>query len=293
MKKQKPITKAVIAAAGYGTRFLPATKNQPKEMLTIINKPIINYLVEEAVASGIKTIILVTRAGKSVLEDYFDVNLELENILKKTGKTKALKVIQQISRLANFVYVRQKPCPYGGAAPLLTIKNLIDEDEAFVYIFGDDLIKSKIPATQQLIRFYNKYKPSAVLAAQEVPGQEVKNYGAIQLKKGTTNYQVKKIWEKVPAKQAPSNLVQVGRFILTYKVIEEAAKTPLGKQKELSIADVFNRLIPKTTILAYPFNGRWLTTGDPLNYLKATVELALEKPNIGLKFKKYLKDLSL
>jgi len=290
MKKQKPITKAVIAVAGYGTRFLPATKNQPKEMLPIIDKPIIQYLVEEAIASGIKTIILVSRVGKSSLEDYFDVNLELENFLIKSKNKKALKIIQRIPRLADFVYVRQKTLPHGNASPLLAVKNLIDKDEAFVYVFGDDLIKSKIPATQQLINVYDKYKPTVVLAAQKVPWPEVKRYGTIKLKK-ETKYQVERIKEKVSASQAPSNLVQIGRFVLTHRVIEEAEKTPLSKRKELDLTDVFNQLAKKEAVLAYPFKGQWLTTGDPINYLKAILNYALIRPDIAPKFKHCLKNL--
>jgi len=159
------INKAVIAAAGYGTRFLPATKNQPKEMLPIIDKPIIHYLVEEAVKSGITDIIIVTRAGQMPLEDYFDSHAELENTLEKAGKTEKLKQIKDIPKMANFVYVRQNAdLPYGNATPLLCVKPLIDDDESFVYMFGDDLTISETPVTKQLIDIYEKENPKAIFS---------------------------------------------------------------------------------------------------------------------------------
>ena len=188
MKKRgyQKIRKAVIAAAGYGTRFLPATKNQPKEMLPIIDKPIIHHLVEECVASGINEIILVTRAGQGILEDYFDSHVELEHMLEASGKNEILEKIRKIPQLANFVYVRQKKSlPYGNGTPLLSVKNLIGRSERFIYLFGDDLVLSEKPCTAQIIDYSNKKKGAVTVAVQKVPKSEVNRYGIYKLKKGS------------------------------------------------------------------------------------------------------------
>ncbi|MDP2860475.1 MAG: sugar phosphate nucleotidyltransferase [bacterium] len=289
-KTFRPITKAVIAVAGYGTRFLPATKNQPKEMLPIIDKPIIQYLVEEAVASGIKDIILVTRAGQTALEDYFDSHIELEHILDKNGKKEALELVRRIPRMANFIYVRQKKhLPYGNASPLLAVKSLIAPDEAFVYMFGDDLVRSKVPATKQLMDVFKLHRPAAVLAVQEVPWEEIRLYGSIKYKQNTKINQIEALVEKAERTKAYSNLAVFGRFVFSYKVIEEAQKTPLGRGNELWVADILNRLAQKDVVIAQPIDGKWLTTGDPLHFLKATVEFALERPDLGREFHDYLK----
>src|SRR4030066_2297007 len=177
-KNQTKITKAVIAAAGHGTRFLPATKNQPKEMLPIIDKPIIHYLVEECVASGITDIIIVTRAGQGIMEDYFDSHVELEHMLDSQGKEELLEKVREIPNLANFVYVRQKKnLPYGNGTPLLCASPLIDDYEAFAYLFGDDMVISKTPCLKQLINAYENEKCDGVIAAQKVPTTEPYRYG--------------------------------------------------------------------------------------------------------------------
>jgi UTP--glucose-1-phosphate uridylyltransferase len=184
MKNHKQVTKAVIALAGYGTRFLPATKNQPKQMLPIIDKPIVHYVVEEAVKAGIQDVILVTQAGQHSMEDYFDSHYEMEKILEDNGKTEYLKIVKGIPEMANFIFVRQhKNLPYGNGTPLLAVQNLIDDDEAFVYMFGDDLTRSEVPVTKQLIDIYEKYNAKAVLAVQEVPDHEVEKYGTVKYKK--------------------------------------------------------------------------------------------------------------
>lgn len=301
--QNKPITKAVIAAAGFGTRFLPATKNQPKEMLPIIDKPIIQYLVEEAVASGIKDIILVTRAGQTTMEDHFDSHVELEHLLTSNGKKEALKIVRNIPKMANFIYVRQKKhLPYGNATPLLSVKDLINPKESFVYMFGDDLVKAKIPATKQLIETFYKYNsispwaeqggPAAVLAVQEVPWEKVHLYGSVKYKKGTKINQVEALIEKADRAHAPSNMAQFGRFVFSYRAIEEIEKTPTGKDNELWLADMNNRLAQKYLVIAQPIKGKWMTTGDPLNYLKATVEFALDRLDLGADFRAYLKSLN-
>lgn len=285
----RPITKAVIAVAGYGTRFLPATKNQPKQMLPIIDKPIIHYCVEEAVSSGIRDIIIVTQAGQFSMEDYFDSHAELEHYLEENNKTDYLEMIRAIPQMANFVYIRQKKnLPYGNGSPILAAKPLIDDDEAFVYMFGDDLVRSQIPATRQLIKVFEKHRPAAVLGAQEISDDEVHKHGTIAYKKGTKINQVEKMVEKMPKEKALSNIVQFGRFVFSYKVVQEAEKTPLGKSRELWVTDIMNRLAQKDLVIAQPIDGEWLTTGDPLNYLKTTVKFALDRKDLGQDFKNFL-----
>jgi UTP--glucose-1-phosphate uridylyltransferase len=294
----KKITKAVIAVAGYGTRFLPATKNQPKEMLPILDKPIVQYLVEEAVASGIKDVILVTRFGQSALENHFDTNLELEIQLEKNGKKKALEAVQRVYRMANFIYIRQgRHLPYGNATPLLCIKDIMAKDEPFVYMFGDDLVKAKTPCTRQLISVFEKHQPTALLAVQKTPRKEIERYGTVKYKKGTKINQVDEILEKLPPEKAPSNMAQFGRFIFTPKVIRQAEKRlkakRFGKDDELWVADILNDLAKKDKIIAQPIKGKWMTTGDPLRYMKTMVEFALDREDIGLEFAQYLKTLKI
>jgi UTP--glucose-1-phosphate uridylyltransferase len=290
---KKKITKAVIAAAGYGTRFIPATKNQPKEMLPIIDKPIIHYLVEEAVKSGIKDIILVTRSGQSSLEDYFDSNRELEHELQKSGKTKRLEEIKKIPKMANFIYVRQRgDLPYGNATPLLSAAPIIDKEESFVYMFGDDLTISKTPVVKQLINVYEKYNADAVLGVQKVSRKEVHKYGTVRYKKKAEyKYEIEEACEKFPAEKAPSLMAVFGRYVFSYKVVEEAIKTPLGKDNELWVTDILNSLAKKgKKIIAQPIEGEWHTTGDPLNYLKTSFKMALGREDIKSELKKYLKE---
>lgn len=294
----KKITKVVIAVAGYGTRFLPATKNQPKEMLPIIDKPIVQYLVEEAVDSGIKDIILVTRFGQAALENHFDTNLELEIQLEKNGKKEALEKVQKIYRMANFIYIRQgRHLPYGNATPLLCIKEIISKEEPFIYMFGDDMAMARPPCTKQLIDVYYKHKPTAILAVQRTPKQELERYATVKYKKGTKINQIEELLEKMPADKAPSNMAQFGRFVFTYKVIRKAIqnyeKGKFGKDNELWVADLLNELAKKNKIIAQPIKGKWMTTGDPLRYMKTMVEFALVRKDIGPEFSQYLKGLKL
>ncbi len=286
------ITKAVIAAAGYGTRFLPATKNQPKEMLPIIDKPIVHYLVEEAVKSGIKDIILVTRAGQTALEDYFDSHIELEQKLEKSGKAKRLEEIKRIPKLANFIYVRQRAdVPPGNAAPLFSVMPIINPDESFVYMFGDDMTLSENPVTKQIMDVYEKERPAAAFGVQEVKEEEVHKYGTVRYKENTKNkYEIEGFSEKVPAKDAPSKMALFGRFVFSPKVLNEVITTLPGKDDELGVADIFNALCKKgEKIIAQPVKGEWHTTGDPLSYLKTSFKFALEREKIGKELKDYLR----
>ena len=296
MKDHKKITKAVIAAAGYGTRFLPATKNQPKEMLPIIDKPIIQYLVEEAVDSGITDIILVTRSGQSIMEDYFDNNLALEYMLEQNGKEKSLEMVREIPQIANFVYVRQKRhLPYGNATPLLAVKDLIDDQEAFVYMFGDDMTIAKTPVTKQMIDVFEREQPAGVLAVQEMPDSEVHKYGTVRYKTdGKYKYEIDELIEKAPLGKNPSNMCQFGRFVFSYKYIEEAEKLQTGLGGELWIADMNNNLAKQgERIIAQPIDGEWLTTGDPLAFLKTTIRFALERDDLSKDLRSYIKELNM
>jgi UTP--glucose-1-phosphate uridylyltransferase len=294
--KVNKVTKAVIAVAGYGTRFLPATKNQPKQMLPIIDKPIIHHVVEECVNSQITDIIIVTQAGQSSMEDYFDSHVEIEHTLEKSGKKKLLNQIKGIPQLANFIYVRQKKnLPYGNGTPLLSVAPLIDDDEAFVYMFGDDLTIAKTPVAKQLINVYQNEKPSAVLAVQEVPDYEVDRYATVKYKKRAKyKYEISTLLEKMPLGKNPSNMAQFGRFVFSYDVIKQAKKTPVGMGKELWVADILNSLAKKgKRVIAQPIEGEWLTTGDPLRYMKTQVKYALDRKDIGKDFARFLKELKL
>ena len=292
-KKQRKITKAIIATAGYGTRSLPATKNQPKQMLPIIDTPIIHYVAEECVKSGITDIILVLQFGQTAMEDYFDNHSELERYLEANGKTEYLKKIREIPEMANFVFMRQKKSlPYGNGTPLIAASNLIDDDETFVDLFGDDLVKSKVPCVKQLIDAYNKYEPDAVIGSQEIPWRDVNKYGTIRYKKDSDKYEIEEIVEKPTMEEAKSkysNKVQYGRFVFNYSIIETLQNIPLGKGNELWLTDAVNALAQKGSVIAPPVEGTWLTTGDPLNYLKATVEYALDRPDLASDFRKYIK----
>lgn len=288
----KKITKAVIAAAGYGTRFLPATKTVPKEMLPLIDKPIIQVLVEELVASGIKDIIIVTRRGQHVMEDHFDSNFELEYMLKENGKKERLEMTKEPSQLANFIFVRQsRDMPYGNGTPLLCVKDAIVKGEPFVYAFGDDLVKSKIPCARQLIDFYEKNPgAAAVLAVQEIPQSEVSHYGIVRIKKGTKN-QLAEIVEKPALAKAPSRLASFGRYILDDQVIKLLAEKKLGQGGELWLVDALQRLAKKKKVLVVPIEGEWMTTGDPFRFIKAIIEYGLDRPDLAPALKAYLASL--
>ncbi|PIR05314.1 UTP--glucose-1-phosphate uridylyltransferase [Candidatus Kuenenbacteria bacterium CG11_big_fil_rev_8_21_14_0_20_37_9] len=280
--------KAIITVAGSGTRFLPATKSQPKEMLPIIDKPIIQYNVEELVNSGIKDIILVTKRGGHAIEDHFDSNFELEHQLLETGKKDKLKTIREISKIANFIYLRQKThLPYGNATPLLVAKDLVS-DAPFLYLFGDDITKSKVPVCQQLIDIYQKNPTAAaVIAAQKIPRKVAYRYGIIKLKKGTSNI-YENIVEKPKPGTEPTDLAEFGRFLFTPKILPIIKKLKTGKNKELWLVDAINELAKKEKVIVHEIEGKWLTTGDPLNYLKTTLEFALERDDLKNELKKYI-----
>ncbi len=271
------ITKAIVAVAGSGTRFLPATKAMPKEMLPIIDKPIIQLVVEELVAAGISDIILVTKYDKKPLEDHFDHSYALENELKKTGKEKRLAEIKKIAEMANFIYVRQKG-PYGNGTPLLSAASLV-KNEDFVMCFGDDLVKSEVPFTQQMISAYKKNQ-SPVIGVQEVPVDQVDKYGIVELE--DNSLRVQSIIEKPNINEAPSNFATFGRMILNQDIVSILQKTKLGKGGELWLTDAIKEYIKqgKAVYAQKVKTGEWLTTGDPLSHIKATIKYSMDREDI-------------
>ena len=226
------IRKAVVAVAGSGTRFLPATKTMPKEMLPIVDKPIIQLIVEELVEAGIEDIILVTKWDKKPLEDHFDHNWALVDELKKAGKLNRLKDVTRVADMANFIYIRQKG-PYGNGTPVLSAASLV-EDETFVYIWGDDLVKSRVPFTKQMVEDY-QHHGHLMIGVQKVPKEEVDRYGIVKLREGTM--EIADIVEKPSVNEAPSDLADFGRMILNQEIIDILRNIPLGKDNELWIVD--------------------------------------------------------
>jgi len=285
------IKKAIIPVAGFGTRFLPVTKAMPKEMLPIIDKPVIQYIVEEAVASGIEDIILVTGASKRAIEDHFDYNYELQNWLKKQGKEEQREEVKKIADLANFIYIRQKG-PYGNGTPVLNAKKIIG-DEPFAVIWGDDLFinKNGQPRLKQLINVYNKYQ-DPVLTAIKIDNEGTKKYGVIDGVKVEENvWQIKKIVEKPGPAKAPSRIGTIGAYILTPDIFPILEKTKIGKGQELWLVDAIFNLSQKRPIYAALVEGTYYDTGSKLGWLEANVDFALEREDLRSDFKKYLKSL--
>lgn len=282
------IKKAIVAVAGSGTRLLPATKSMPKEMLPIVDKPIIQLVVEELVEAGIQDIILVTKWDKKPLEDHFDRSWALENELKKAGKTERLEKIIKISEAANFIYVRQKG-PYGNGTPVLSAASLVD-DEPFVFVWGDDLVHSKKSFTKEMVEDYEK-NGHLMIGVQKVPKKEVVRYGIVKLRKGTR--EIEDIVEKPPIEETPSQLADFGRMILDQDIVNILKETKLGKDNELWIVDAIRTYVKKGGIfLAKEVeDGEWMTTGDNLNYLKAILAYALDKKDIKKELKKYINEL--
>lgn len=281
------IKKAIVAVAGAGTRFLPATKTMPKEMLPIVDKPIIQLVVEELVEAGIQDIILVTKWDKKSLEDHFDHNWALANELREAGKLKQLEEIRRISEMANFVYIRQKG-PYGNGTPVLSAASLVD-NETFIYVWGDDLVRSKISFTKQMIEDYQGHG-HLMIGVQKVEREMVNRYGIVKLRPDSS--EIENIMEKPSIDEAPSQLADFGRMILNQDIIDILREIPLGKDNELWIVDAIRRYVERGGIfLAKEVDkGEWLTTGDPLNYLKAVIKYALDREDIGSGLKKFLKD---
>lgn len=286
MRHVPTIKKAIVAVAGSGTRFLPATKTMPKEMLPIVDKPIIQLVVEELVEAGIQDIILVTKWDKKPLEDHFDHNWALVNELRESGKLKQLEEITRISDMANFVYIRQKG-PYGNGTPVLSASSLV-HNEPFIYVWGDDLVRSKVSFTKQMIEDHQCHG-HLMIGVQKVEREMVTRYGIVKLRPNSA--EIEDIIEKPSIDEAPSQLADFGRMILNQDIVDILREIPLGKDNELWIVDAIRLYVKRGGIfLAKKVdNGEWLTTGDPLNYLKAVIKYALDREDIGSDLKEFLK----
>ncbi|MBI5369870.1 UTP--glucose-1-phosphate uridylyltransferase GalU [Candidatus Uhrbacteria bacterium] len=285
------IRKAIIPVAGMGTRFLPAAKAQPKEMLPVVDKPIIQYIVEEAVQSGIEEIIFVTAIGKHAIENHFDRNFELEYRLEQKGKLKELKAISEIGRLAKFAFVRQSK-PLGDGHAVLSALPFLDLHEPVAVLFGDDIIEGKTPALKQLIDVYNKYGDS-VLALQKVPKNMVNQFGVVDGKKlSKTTWEIRGFVEKPDIKEAPSDLIAIGRYILTPNIYTLLEKQKPGKDGEIRLANAFETLLKNNGVLyGCHFEGTWHNCGDKFGFVKAQIELGLKHPDVGPALKKYFKTM--
>ncbi len=282
----KDVRKAIIPAAGLGTRFLPATKASPKEMLPLVDKPLIQYVVEEAVASGIEDIIVVTGRGKRAIEDHFDRSIELEENLKGSGKAQLLGQMRNISSLANFCYVRQ-PEALGLGHAVLCAQHLIG-DEPFAVILGDEIIDAPVPALAQLIQIY-KERRGPVLGIQKVPPSDVSRYGIVAPRRLASGlYRVEDLVEKPEPAQAPSQLAVIGRYVLSPDIFEILRKTPPGKNGEIQLTDGLRKLATKAPMYAHEIQGNRHDAGDKLGFLIATVEFALKNSSLGPSFSQYL-----
>ena len=283
------IRKAVFPAAGLGTRFLPATKAQPKEMLVLVDKPIIQYGVEEAVASGVDNIILVTGRGKNAIEDHFDVSVELETFLEARGKTALLAEIRKVSNLINFASVRQGE-PLGLGHAVLVTRSLVG-DEPFAVILGDDVIDADPPALRQLVDVFDRVQ-GPVLAVERVPESQVSSYGIVEIAEamGEGVYRVKDLVEKPKREEAPSNLAIIGRYILTPDIFPALEATRADRTGEIQLTNGLRRLLQDRPIYACEVKGVRHDTGNKLGFLKAVVYFALRRPDLAEEFREYLRE---
>jgi UTP--glucose-1-phosphate uridylyltransferase len=288
------IQRAVFPAAGLGTRFLPATKAQPKEMLPLVDKPIIQYAVEEAVASGLENLVIITGRGKNAIEDHFDVSYELENILAERGKSDLLNCVSAVSEMVHIAYVRQKKALGLGHA-VLVARDLMNE-EPFAVLLGDDVIEADVPCIRQMMDVYDRYQTS-IVALMEVPAQATGRYGIVKCRPlpegGEGLFEVLDMVEKPSPSEAPSNLAIIGRYILTPSIFEALEETGMGAGGEIQLTDGLRRLLSKQQVLAYKFRGKRHDAGDKLGFLQATVEFALKNEELGPEFRSYLKSLDL
>jgi UTP--glucose-1-phosphate uridylyltransferase len=285
------VRKAVFPAAGLGTRFLPATKASPKEMLPLVDKPLIQYVVEEAVASGIESIVIVTGRGKTAIEDHFDISFELEQLLKDRGKSDELKAMRVISEMARVAYVRQQEALGLGHA-VLQARDLVG-DEPFAVMLADDIIDSETPALRQLLDVYEKYD-APVVALYQVEGEAISRFGAIageEVEDGV--YKISDMVEKPPFAKAPSDLAIIGRYVLTPDIFDEITNTAPGAIGEIQITDAMKSLLKKRPFYGVRFKGTRHDAGDKLGFLIATVEFALKHEELADDFKDYLKTLKL
>ena len=280
------VRKAIIPAAGLGTRFLPATKAQPKEMLPIVDKPTIQYIIEEAVASGIEEILIITGRNKKSIEDHFDKSVELEMELEKAGKQEMLELVRGISDMVDIHYIRQKE-PRGLGHAIYCAKSFVG-NEPFAVMLGDDVVESEVPCLKQLINCFNEYK-TTILGVQTVAPENVNKYGIVDgLNIEDRVYKVKKLVEKPAIEESPSNVAILGRYIITPKIFEILENTKPGKGNEIQLTDALEVLIKNEAMYAYDFEGRRYDVGDKLGFLEATIEFALKREELREGFIEYL-----
>ncbi|WP_299997820.1 UTP--glucose-1-phosphate uridylyltransferase GalU [uncultured Clostridium sp.] len=280
------VRKAIIPAAGLGTRFLPATKAQPKEMLPIVDKPTIQYIIEEAVESGIEEILIITGRNKKSIEDHFDKSVELEMELEKSGKQEMLELVRGISDMVDIHYIRQKE-PRGLGHAINCAKSFVG-NEPFAVMLGDDVVDSEVPCLKQLINCFNEYK-TTILGVQTVEFDNVNKYGIIDgLPIENRVYKVKKLVEKPSVEEAPSNIAILGRYIITPQIFKVLENTKPGKGNEIQLTDALETLIKSEAMYAYNFEGRRYDVGDKLGFLEATVEFALKREGLREEFIEYL-----
>jgi UTP--glucose-1-phosphate uridylyltransferase len=290
------VRKAVFPAAGLGTRFLPATKAQPKEMLPLVDKPLIQYGVEEAIQSGIPNIIIITGRGKSAIEDHFDVSFELENMLESRGKTDLLAVVRNVSDMINVCYLRQKEALGLGHAVMRAREQI--SDEPFAVVLADDVIDANPPCLKQLLDVYESFA-SPVLAVMEVPAGSISSYGVVDAEPVTHSggrdrlFRIHDMVEKPRPEEAPSNLAIIGRYVLTPEIFDSIAEVQPGAGGEIQLTDALKRLLRTRAVYAYRFEGTRYDAGDKLGFLQATVEFALRREDLGAQFREYLKSLRL
>lgn len=290
------IRKAVLPVAGLGTRFLPATKAQPKEMLPVVDKPLVQYAVEEVAASGIPMVIFVTGRGKQAIENHFDVSAELEAELAGRGKESMRKLVRSISGLLRIAYIRQQ-VPRGLGHAILTARDLV-EDEPFAVLLSDDVIDSEVPVLKQMMAVHEKYQAS-VVAIQRVPRAVVGNYGIIRAQSVRDDnwqgrlFRVEDMVEKPSLQDAPSNLAVIGRYILTPTIFKALAGIKPGAGGEIQLTDGIKKLLQNEAVYGFVFEGRRFDAGDKLGFLEATVELALKRPDLGKPFRRYLRSLKI
>lgn len=280
------VKKAIIPAAGLGTRFLPATKAQPKEMLPIVDKPTIQYLVEEAVESGIEEILIITGRNKRAIEDHFDKSVELEDELERSNKEELHKLIQNISNMADIYYIRQKE-PKGLGHAISRAKTFVG-NEPFAVMLGDDIVDSEVPCLKQLINCYDKYKTS-ILGVQEVKESEVSKYGIVEcLKIEDRIYKVNDMIEKPEFEEAPSNIAILGRYIITPNIFDVLEKTKPGKGGEIQLTDALKELLKQEAVYAHCFEGKRYDVGDKMGFLQANIEFALKRDDLKENLMNYI-----
>lgn len=282
------IRKAVITAAGWGTRFLPVTKSQPKEMLPLLNKPLIQYSVEEAAACGVDLVVIITSLGKRAMEDYFDRSFELEQMLERQGKTELLEEIRRLSSLADICYVRQKE-QLGLGHAVLTAKNVVG-DEPFILFLPDDIFEHGELVLKEMLGIYES-RQGSVISVREVAEEEVSRYGVIKARKVAERvYEVQDLVEKPKIGESPSRLAIMGRYVLRPEIFAAIESTPPGRNGEIQITDALKRLGQKQPIYAYEFDGELYDAGTLMGWLKTTVALGLKDPVIGSELRDYLRD---